>query len=143
MVLDRWQATLDTEGMVFFARARLRPVCRFLAATLLLTQFMLIAQAWASPNFYQIAHPVNCSESMGMHEQKGKPCPVEVCLQNLTLTEKFASTNNLAGSGTHFVQPLLMVVSANLPSSSLSSQPAFDYRGSDPPLAIRFCSFQI
>src|SRR5712692_5654936 len=96
-------------------------LCRFLAAVLLLTQFALLAEVRASSSSDQVSavHPSNCSDSMALSERKDTQCPVAVCLQNLTQMEKVASTNSLAGSGTHFIQSLLLIVSAASPSSPL------------------------
>ena len=119
-------------------------LCRFLATVLLLTHFALLAEAWASSSsdWVSAVHPANCS-SMARGEQKDIQCPIEVCLQNLTQMEKVASTNSLTASATHFIQPLLFIVSATSPSPSLPREQLASAHGSDPPLSIRFCSFQI
>jgi len=121
-------------------------LCRFLAIALLLAQSGLLAEVWASSSSDRVSavHPSNCSDSMALSEQKDTQCPVAVCLQNLTQMEKVASTNSLAESGgTHFIQPLLLIISAASPSSPLPREQLASAHGSDPPLSIRFCSFQI
>lgn len=131
--------------MLILIKNRSAYLSRFLATAFLLTQFAVLAEAWASSSSDRVSavYPANCSENMALREQKNTQCPVEVCLQNLTQMEKVASTNSLAGSGTHFIQPLLLIVSAAPRSSPVPREQLASAHGSDPPLSIRFCSFQI
>lgn len=129
--------------MLSVTRVRSRFLCHFLAATLLLTQFSLLAQASTSVAAYPSAHPINCSESMGMNgKQKDTKCPVQVCLQNLTQADKAPSVISESVTNAQFIQPVLFVVPLSV-SSSRPPQQLVSLQNNEPPLAIRFCSFQI
>jgi hypothetical protein len=131
--------------MLILIKNRSAYLSRFLAAAFLLTQFAVLAEAWASSSSNRVSavYPANCSDSMALSEPTDMQCPVAVCLQNLTQMEKVASTNSLAGSRMHFIQPLLLIVSASSRSSPVPREQLASAHGSDPPLSIRFCSFQI
>ncbi|HLQ25086.1 MAG TPA: hypothetical protein VK138_04325 [Acidiferrobacterales bacterium] len=78
-----------------------------------------------------------------MSKLDDKQCPVSVCLQNLNQTEKLASVNNLPKSGGHFSQPWLFVMPASAQRPLPSHDQSVLVTSSDPPLTVRFCSFQI
>lgn len=130
--------------MFSISRVHSHFLCRLLAAVLLLTQFSLVAQASAAPTPHGATmHMVNCGESSGKNDKNGPQCPVQVCLQNLTQTDKPVSAHTQAAATTQPVRSVLFVVPVVSASVFAQQRLVLLPQHSDPPLAIRFCSFQI